>query len=264
MFPDQRIFGLEHGLEIAEIQALSKDVRAHIAAEPPLFEHALAWIVYSAEIGYLYSGDEYWQTFEEETPGWTINGDRYWIRRCFLWFQKQFNGVVPTGTWAKHFSIICWPITHAILPRDLQRQLARILYEVRHSFSAELLESPSILGDLIAARSWNATSRFQNLVQETQLVGQIAAALLLQGEFGTDNLIHQVTLRRIGEDLDRERRAREWLRGARRFAKERAQIRGLGLLGRNMKPSGLDHVVSARTEIVELGIEPRLVLRPVD
>lgn len=264
MFPDQRIFGLEHGLEIAEIQALSKAVRAHIAAEPPLFKHALAWIVYSAEIGYLYSGDEYWQTFEEQTPGWIVNGDRYWLRCCFLWFQKEFNGVVPTGTWAKHFSIICWPITHAILPRDLQRQLARILYEVRHLFSAELFESPSILGDLITARSWNATSRFQNLAQETQLVGQIATALLLQGEFGTDNLIHQMTLRRIGEDLDCERRGREWLRKARRFAKERAQIRGLGLLGRNMKSSGVDHVERARAEIVELGIEPRLVLRPVD
>jgi hypothetical protein len=262
--PERGIFGLEHGLEISEIQALAKAARAHIAARPPLFEHVLVWIVYSTEIGYRYSGDEYWQTFEEETPGWTINGDRYWIRRCFLWFQKEFNGVVPAGKWAKHFSIICWPITHAIVPRDLQRQLARILYELRHSFSAELLESPSILGNLIAARSWNATSRFQNFVEETQLVGQIAAALLYQGEFGTDNLIHQVTLRRIGEDLDRERRAREWLRGARRFAKERAQVRGLGLLSRGTESSGVDQVDNARAEVAELGIEPRLVLLPID
>lgn len=260
--PDRGIFGLEHGLGISEVQTLAAAVRAHIAERSPSRDHVLPWVVYSAELGYRYSGDEYWQTFEEETPGWIVNGYRDWIRSCYLLFQKNFCGVVPSGAWAKHFSIICWPITHAILPRDLQQQLARILYELRDSFSAELLESPSTLGELIAARSWNASSRFQNLAQETQLVGQIAAALLLQGGLGTSSLIHPVTLGRIGEDLDRERMGREWLRSARRFARERAHIRGLGS-GR--KP--LSTVLSpeeARAEVTALGIEPRLVLRPTD
>jgi hypothetical protein len=74
---DAQIFGLEHGLDISEINALATAVRNHIAGSPPSFGHALAWIVYAAEIGYRYSGDEYWQTFEEATPGWTANGDRY-------------------------------------------------------------------------------------------------------------------------------------------------------------------------------------------
>src|SRR3712207_7713201 len=51
-------------------------------------------------------------------------------------FKRQFAGATPSGRWAEHFSIIAWPITHAILPRDLQQQLARILYDLRHSFSA--------------------------------------------------------------------------------------------------------------------------------
>jgi hypothetical protein len=260
---DRPIFGLEHGLDLREVQAVTTAVRAHIVDRPPSRDHALPWIVYSSELGYRYSGDEYWQTFELETPGWTLNGNRYWVRDCFRQFQRAFGGAVPSGAWAEHFSIICWPITHAILPKDLQRQLARILYELRHSFSGELLESPAMLGELIAARSWNATSRFQNLAQETQLVGQIAAALLLQGESGSDNLIHPATLRRIGEDLDRERRAREWLRGARRFARERAQVRGLGMLGRSTT-STISRPEEARAEVAALGIEPRLVLRPTD
>ncbi|MGB4099780.1 MAG: hypothetical protein WBM02_10280 [bacterium] len=269
-FQNRQIFGLEHGLDISEIRALMTAVRAHIADGPPAWDHALAWIVYASEIGYGYSGNEYWQTFEEETPGWTIYGDRYWIRDCFRWFQEEFNGVEPGGTWAKHFSIICWPITHAILPTDLQRQLARILYEVRHFFSAELFEFsselPSKFGDLIALHSWNATSRFQNLVQEPQLLGQIATALLLQGEFGTEHLIHPMTLSRIGKDLDRERRAREWLRGARSVATERVQIRGLKLPDQVMKPSIsiVGNLAAARAEVAKLGIEPRLVLRPTD
>jgi hypothetical protein len=257
---DRPIFALEHGLDPPEAQALAEAVRAHIGANVPSGEHALPWIVYAAEIGYRYSGDEYWQTFEEETPGWTVRGNRSWIRDCYRSFHENYGGAKPSGAWADHFSIICWPITHAILPRDLQRQLARILYELRHSFSSELFEAPSTLGEFIAARSWNATSRFQNLAQETDLVGQIAVALLLQGEPGTASLIHPAALQRISEDLDRERRAREWLRTARRSAQERARIRGL-MFGR-AKTTPVHDPDGARTEVASLGIEPRLILRP--
>lgn len=256
------LFALEHDLQPTEVEVLRATIREHIAHRSPHREHTLAWIVYAAEFGYQYSGDEYWQTFEQETPGWTVHGDRYWIRERYRAFQRQYGGAKPSGAWAEQFSIICWPITHAILPSDLQRQLARILYEIRHSFSAELLESPVMLGEFIEAQSWNATSRFQNLAQETALVGQIAAALLLQGQFGTDNLVYPSTLERISKDLDRERRAREWLRGARRSAQERARIRGLAL--GSGTPSTIRRPEEARAEVVVLGIEPRFVLRPLD
>jgi hypothetical protein len=257
------LFALEHGLDPSEVEAITTSVRGDILRGPPSAEHSLPWIVYSTEFGYRYSGDEYWQTFEHETPGWTVHGSRHTIRDFYHSFQQRFAGAMPSGPWAEHFSIICWPITHAVLPRDLQRQLARVLYELRYSYSAELFESPSMLGELIATRAWSGTSRFQNLAQETQLVGQIAAALLLEGETGTGRLIHPATLRRIASDLDRERRAREWLRGARRVAKERAQVRGLASThGKARPPSG--RVEDARLDVAALGIEPRLVLRPLD
>lgn len=257
------LFALEHGLESSEIDDLAMAVRAQVAARSPSRAHALAWIVYAAEVGYGYSGDEYWQTFEMKTPGWIFRGDRGWLRDCFQWFHETFGGAAPSGPWANHFSIICWPITHAILPCDLQRQLARILYELRHSFSADLFESPTTLGEFVAARSWNATSRFQNLAEEPQLIGQIAAALLLQGEFGTSAFLHPAALRRISADLDRERMARGWLQTARQVAQERATVRGLsfargGMFSRQPQPH------EARAEVRALGIEPRLVLRPTD
>jgi hypothetical protein len=260
---NQPIFALEHGLNPHELQSVTTAIREHIADFPPKRNHSLPWIVYSAEIGYQYSGDEYWQTFEEKTPGWTSHGDRHWIRERFKSFQKEYGGAQPTGTWAEHFSIICWPITHAILPQDLQRELARILYEIRHSFSAELFESPSLLGEYIEARSWNSTSRFQNFSQQILLVGQIATALLFHGDFGSEGLIHPVTLQRISEDLDRERRGRNWLRSARRFAQERAQIRGLAV-GNKLISSIGPRPDETREEVTALGIEPRLVLRPSD
>ena len=260
---DKPVFALEHGLTSAEINDLAALVRAHVRRAVPDDRCFLPWVVYAAEVGYRYSGDEYWQTFEEETQGWKTHGDRYWIRdHCFHNFHRKYGGARPSGPWAGRFTIICWPITNAILPKDLQRQLARILFELRHSFSAELFESPAKLGEFIAARSWTATSRFQELTEEPQLIGQIATALLLQGALGTGNLIFPATLRRIGEDLDREQRAREWLRTAQRFARERAHIRGLAF-GRASTRS-IARPEQARAEIAALGIEPRLVLRPTN
>src|SRR5262249_36309989 len=145
------IFALEHGLSQAEVVELQREIRA---AKRPTADTALAWIVYSTELGYEYTGDEYWQTFDEVTPSWVAHGHPHWLRDQFEWFARSFEGARPSGAWAKHFSIICWPITHAILPYDLQRQLARILYDIRYQFSAQLFKEPLELGRRIAAASW--------------------------------------------------------------------------------------------------------------
>lgn len=256
------VFALEHGLDDAEIELLSRTVRTYIRSYTPSWQHRLPWIVYAAECGYGYSGNEYWQTFEAETPGWKARGDRYWIRKCYRWFQGTYGGARPSGRWAGHFTLICWPITHAVLPKDLQRQLARVLYEIRSSFSQAVFTDPSTLGQLVATRSWTASKRFQHFVQERQLVGQIAAALLLEGESGTDSLLDAPTLKRISRDLDKERRGREWLRAARYSARERARVRGLAR--EPIRPTRPRRTEEARAEIADLGIEPRLVLRPID
>ncbi|CAM5258737.1 Druantia anti-phage system protein DruA [Rhodanobacter lindaniclasticus] len=54
-----------------------------------------------------------------------------------------------------------------------------------------------------------------------------AAGSASQGKEGFKTLLHPTTLKRISDDVDRERRGRDWLRGARRAAEERAKIRGL-------------------------------------
>ena len=261
---EESLFALEHGLTQPEVLALEGAVRTHIASRPPSRDHWLVWVVYAAELGYRYAGDEYWQTFEQETPGWIVNGDRYRIRDFYRRFEREFGAAVPSGPWAAHFSIICWPITHAILPKDLQVQLARTLYECRFLFSEEVLGSPEQLGELLASRSWNASSRFRNLAEDTRLLGQIAAALLTQGRAGSGDLIYPETLQRISEDLDRERQAREWLRRARHSVNERVRVRGLGSLTSRTFPSSVNKLDEARAAAAQLGIEPRLVLRPKD
>lgn len=218
------IFALEHGLSEAELLLLKAHVCSAVSHDRIPHESWLPLVVYAAEVGYEYSGDEYWQTFEARTPGWAQHGDRQYIRGRFRDFRDAFGGAQPTGAWAQHFSIICWPITHAVLPTDLQRHLARLMFEYRRALTSDLLSDPDELGKHLAARSWQASSRFQNFAQNTGLLGRVAAALLV-GEEESPFLL-DATLRRIVNDLSKERDARRWLRDAKSSA-ARVRTRGL-------------------------------------
>ena len=254
------VFALEHGLTESEVVSISEAVCVHIRSRSPSNHLRLPWIVYATELGYQYSGNEYWQTFEAKTPGWIERGKRSWIRECFQWFCNEYGGATPTGKWAEHFTIICWPITNAVLPKDLQRQLAHVLYRIRHSYSQEILESPLLLGQLIVDNGWNESHRFQNFAQEIPLVGQIASALLLEEDASTRDLLSRPTLQRIRGDLDNERQRREWLRIARQSAKERRTVRGFI---RDRLSINKQNTKKELRELIEtLGIEPRLVLTP--
>ena len=156
------IFALEHGLDADALHDVKSAIRSEIGRGRPRDSYWLPWVVYAAELGYQYAGEEYWLTFEKETPGWYVSGDRYWLRGCFRRFSNSFSGVVPRGRWADQFSIICWPITHAILPTDLQRQLAKLLYDLRDRVRYDHLKSPESFGTLIANNSWRTTSALPN------------------------------------------------------------------------------------------------------
>ena len=258
----EAVFALEHGLAEQEIEDVAAAVRAHVIEGAPCWEHRLPWTVYAAELGYLYSGDEYWQTFEEKTPGWPAHGDRYWIRKCFCDFQEHYGGAKPTGPWARHFSIICWPITHAILPRDLQHQLAKVLFELRHTVTSYSLLTPQRMGELVAVRSSSTSSRFQKAVQEPLLIGQIATALLFREEPTASALILPSTLLRIGQDLERERQARAWMQDAREHVRRHVRFQHRVSIGSGIRAQAENGEDSARQE-TRLGLEPRLVLRPI-
>lgn len=229
---DWPVFALEHGLSVDDRNSLLRDVR-ECADSGPQHDVPLPWVVYAAEVGYEYSGYEYWQTFETKTPGWQLQW-RERIRSNFVSFATTYHGAEPAGNWARQFSIIAWPIAHGILPRDLQRQLAELLYEGSTSFSAETFSSAEALGLHLQARSSGYSSRFRNFAENATLLGQIALALLLQdtadahgGSGGA--ILHTNTLERIVADLNRERDARQWLAEARSAAHSatRFHIRGL-------------------------------------
>jgi hypothetical protein len=251
------LFVLEHGIDAGELAGLISLVQREAADSGPRDAHFLPWVVYATEIGYQYAGDQYWQTYEADTPGWLEHGSRAWLRDAFARFDATYHGAAPSGPWAEHFSIIAWPITHAILPLDLQRQMAALLFRNRHALTRSLIEAPIELGEWIKSRAFDSSARFRNLAEQPAITGQIAAALLL-GADRSGELIHPPTLRRISADLDRERRSRDWLKDARRHALGRVSVRG-AVRRRTEERTSPSNRAGTPTRV---DVRPSLVLRP--
>jgi hypothetical protein len=248
------IFALEHGLSEPEVALMKMEVCSAVRRGRLPRDAWLPFVVYAAEMGYEYSGDEYWQTFEARTPSWAEHGDRNYIRRRFRDFRTAFGGAQPTGPWARQFSIICWPITHAVLPTDLQRQLARLLFDFRRGLTSDLLAQPDELGRSLAARAWHASSRFQQFAQNTDLLGQVAVALLVGDDDESPYLLDS-TLRRIVADLSTEREAQRWLRDAKSSA-FRVRTRGF----RSREPATSESRGAGVTRLLSAA-DPTLFLR---
>ena len=221
------LFALEHGFSDAELDEISGQLRLYLKNGKKLASHWLLWTIYAAEQGYTYEGDEYWQSFEEITPGWDST-DRYRVSAWFSKFQRIYHGVVPSGPWAEHFSIIAWPITHAVLPRYLQQQFARALYDLR--FMLLRLDSiePVVIGRMIATNVSHVTTRFEQFLQQEELVGRIVLSILHRDPHQGEEPLLPTTLARIVGDLEQARNARSWLRETSRIVTDRFKARSRG------------------------------------
>ncbi|WP_212521035.1 hypothetical protein [Actinospica acidithermotolerans] len=219
------VFALEHDLGQSDIELLFDSVRAAVARGLGIRYRAswLPYVVYAAESGYNYTGGEYWPTFERATPGWHSD-HRDYIKRWYQKFADEYGGAVPTGAFATNFTIIAWPLTNAVLPKYLQRQLAELLYDFRGGLSSTLLDDPDELGTSLAVRAHSYSDRFQIFCQNTALLGQVAAALL-SGENEESPYLVKSTLQRLLEGLSRERQSRQWLISAQHAA---SRIRAVG------------------------------------
>jgi hypothetical protein len=209
------VFALEHDLSADEVSAMAGALRESLGPSTSLEGAWLAWVVYAAELGYDFDGDEYWQSFEDRTPRWRAFGDRGRVRTWFHRFHTEFGGIKPSGPWAQHFNIISWPITHAILPRDLQYQFARHLHYARRHLARAWSADVNELGRLIRREAVHSSSRFRQFVQQEALVGRLVLAILGAEEAEGDRILRDETLRRIIRDLEKTRQAKEWLEDAR-------------------------------------------------
>ncbi|NTF91621.1 hypothetical protein G6L46_31125 [Agrobacterium rhizogenes] len=223
------VFALEHGLDVNEFEQLKAYLHCQVYDGAAFLPDWLLWVVYGAELGYNFNGQDYWTSFEKQTPLWSFRYNRRWLRDAFKRFHRRYRGFVPQGAWARQFSIIAWPIAHAILPQDLQTQLAQTLYQLSFGIAARLDEGSVAIGKYISGRG-NGSSRFRNFLQQEEMVGRIAMALLGGSKLEPDEAILPPTLARIVRDLEKGQSARAWLGDARRVV-ERARIKGVGHYG---------------------------------
>lgn len=248
------IFALEHGLSHEALNRINPLLRARHRDRLPLARHWLLWVVLASEAGYGYTGDEYWPSFQKQIPTWQFH-DRPKIKSWFARFQESYGGVEPTGPWAEHFSIIAWPITHALLPRYLQRQFARLLYDLRFRLASGSSFDTGSTGRLLAGHAFHASTRFQQFLEQEELTGQIVVALLRRESASATELIHTPTLERIVADLEQVRSSREWLQETRRVVSDR--FTGIGR-GTGRIPPG----TRTRTDDSVLPDASRFVIRP--
>ncbi|MBK7721752.1 MAG: hypothetical protein IPI32_05860 [Austwickia sp.] len=245
------VFALEHDLATGDLELLKGTVREVIKIHhiTRFRQSWLPFVVYAAEMGYGYAGDEYWTNFSSLTPRWESR-ERSTVRDWFIQFSEHFAGARPTGVWANQFTIISWPITHAVLPTYLQRYLAQLLFEFSGALTSDLLEDPEALGDRLARRASNYTERFRIFCQNTTLVGQVAVALL-SGENEPTPYLSASTLTRIVNGLSEESQARHWLKSARASAR---RVRGF-------RSGERAPAAAASSKRLPRATDPRLFLR---
>ena len=219
--PPAPVFALEHGLTGDDLALLQEAVLS--AHRERLVSRAsgrwwLPFVVHAAEVGYIYDGVEYWPIYAKATPSWIDSEyERDRVRDWFLKFAREYGGAIPQGAWANTFRKIAWPITHAVLPRYLQLQLAKMLSDYRTGWPG-LLDDPHELGVRLHSWSWHYSDRLEKFCQNTALVGHVAVALLLSGNDEDSPYIESTTLARLVESINSERQSRRWLQDARRSA----------------------------------------------
>lgn len=247
----RRIFALEHGLSL-DLEELAAELSQQLGCGNPRRAHWLVWVVFATEIGYSFAGAEYWQTFNERLPAWQRSADgnrnRSQIRVWFRMFANKYNGVRPSGTWAKQFSIIAWPITHAILPKDLQFHFAKSLHHNRFRLAAE--NDPASVGRLLRGQTLPTSSRFREFSEQEELAGRIALALLRADS--EDPPLSSGATRRIIDDLEATQAAKDWLQTAR----EVRRIRG----ARKAQQTGRAPVERQQQAQARLNLRPTLLL----
>jgi hypothetical protein len=241
------VYALEHGIPAEEIDAWRKELSRELAGMQSLQnDHWLPWLIIAAEVGYNYDGDEYWRSFAQAIPEWRQFGSRETIRFWFNAFSEKFAGLHPRGRWAEHFSFIAWPIAHAILPMDLQGQFARRLYDLRYELARGAELTIEDIGKLIQSGDPGGSSRFQNLLEQTELTGRLVLALRDEDVQDAIPAIHRPTLSRIVADLERRRSARDELREARKVLRDARMRAGAGLVNRYGAPAGTEPGTTVR------------------
>ncbi|MBO9879553.1 hypothetical protein, partial [Xanthomonas sp. D-99] len=165
------VFALEHHLTCAERERLGELLSDQVRLDGKLTdEFWISWVVFAAEHGYQFAGLEYWDSFERKAPRWHHVDYRQNLRKWFERFEKSYGGAKPSGSWAKKHPYISWPVTHALLPQDLQISLAQAFHAAQSHLSNASGMPDAELGRLIGRYSIDPKDRYRRFLQEEEIV----------------------------------------------------------------------------------------------
>jgi len=254
------VFALEHPFTLEQVNELAEELSRTLCCSHGLSEqYWLAWVVHAAEQGYGFGGLQYWDSFAESTPGWSRFGDRDQLRSWFYRFHQRYGGHLPKGHWSENYTYICWPVGHALLPRDLQLQLAESIYNARYDLDLAPTLPPHDLGLLIARHTHGGSTRYSGFLEQADLAGRIVRALLAE-DSSQQRTIYAPTLERISEDLGNIARARDWMHDARRhYAEATFRMRHGTRTATGARPSAAPE--HSATKIREPSLTPRFTLQ---
>ena len=214
------VYFIEHGLDKCGTDRVVEYVRNSLIIHPVGSKwwstNYLPLIVAATEVGYGYrgTGTDFWPVVENRFGVTMDLDDRHRIRQHFQEASRIHQGAQPPDTpWAKAFSIIVWPITHALLPKEFHRPLALMLknlgVEIRKCDDYELYRS-------IRTAASNCSARFSTVIEDATLIVSITRRLL--GEDSSE--LSPEVVDRIKSDIESDHITRRIVSVARRIQRD--------------------------------------------
>ena len=195
------VFFIEHGLSAQDSRQLLDSVSQAARFRPIQSswwrEYPLPLLVTATEVGYEYrgTGTDFWPNLESALKIDISPAARQHVRDLFRNYSEWYRGARPANTpWTANFSLIAWPVTHALVPLEFHRQLAAALANLRSS--AHSLDDEN-LHIAVRGAAGRTSARFHTFLEDASLAVPVIRALLGEG----NGEISQDSIDRIGKDL---------------------------------------------------------------
>lgn len=185
------VFMIEHGLSTDDLSGVRDLLWRALERDPNLSSPQWNWsylplLAVTAEVGYRYqgTGTDFWPVVEQDLHLIAGGGFRLALVRLFELGHREFGIAKPSNSaWERHFPLIAWPIANALVPLELQPQLARALRQaLRAGISGN---DPEALYQYLVQIAVGQTSRrFENWLHQTDTASEVMRRLLYPASDG--------------------------------------------------------------------------------
>ncbi|MGF6157412.1 hypothetical protein M2267_002671 [Ensifer sp. KUDG1] len=220
------VFAIEHGLEVAALAIVRRQVARQLEIDPDL--GSVSWgfcylplIVVASEVGYRYrgTGTDFWPLLAQDLNLDPRSIPPVHLSRLFELSHRTYGLARPgDSAWEQHFPHIAWPIGNAAVPLEVQGPLAHALRAaVRAGISYE--SKDSLLDYVRNIASGQSGRRFENWLKRSDLSGEVMTRLL---DPAADGWLTETFVRRVDADVRRDVESRRAIGEARRLTSRRS------------------------------------------